>query len=309
MTDFPIAPRGVRYIKLGPAGRWAEAAIGTGKLVLDFREIEHELAVSGNDEALASACLEFRGGDKTSASTDVGEIRAFYEAGEDELWIAFHAGKLWWAFAKEGVSPSDPAEGLGARYRRTLDGWRSTDANGSELAMRDLDGRITQLAGYRRTICSVKQADRVVRLINGAPRREVAATRSAHAELAAHVATLVCQLGPDDFEVLVDLIVTRLGWRRVGAVGGLQKTVDIEIEQPLTGERAFVQVKSRSTQTELDGYVAEFERYGVDRMIYAWHSGPGLACDHPGVILLGPEVIANNVVSAGLLDWLIRKTR
>jgi hypothetical protein len=43
-------------------------------------------------------------------------------------------------------------------------------------------------------------------------------------------------------------------WRRVGVVGGTQKTLDLDLTLPSTGERAFVQVKSRTTTAELAGY-------------------------------------------------------
>ena len=59
-----------------------------------------------------------------------------------------------------------------------------------------------------------------------------------------------------DFELLVDLVFTNSGWRRVGPVGKTQKTVDIELMLPTTGERAFVQVKSSAGKRDLDEYLA-----------------------------------------------------
>ncbi|XBQ17392.1 MAG: hypothetical protein ABL308_05800 [Oceanicaulis sp.] len=306
---FPITATVVRYIKLGPGGAWAERAIAEGKLVLDFREVPHEVAASGDEAALLDACLRFRGGHERNAKTDAGEISAFYQASSSDLWITFHAGRLWWAFCERGVHPSAPEDGLGARYRRVIYGWRSTDADGAPLHLASLDGRITQLAAYRRTICAVKAADRVLRAINAEPHPDGVAAASARDTLLASVSNLIQQLSPQDFEVLIDLIIARLGWRRVGALGGPQKTVDIELEQPLTGERAFVQVKSRSSQAELDSYVAEFERRDEDRMIYAWHSGPELTCENSAVLLMGPDTNANSVLKAGLLDWLMQKAR
>ena len=51
-------------------------------------------------------------------------------------------------------------------------------------------------------------------------------------------------LHQDDFETLVDLIFARGGWHRVSALGGNEADIDLAVEQSLTGERAFVQVKS-----------------------------------------------------------------
>jgi hypothetical protein len=50
-------------------------------------------------------------------------------------------------------------------------------------------------------------------------------------------------LGPRDFETLVDLVFSTSGWRRQGVVGKTQKTLDLDLILPSTGERAFVQVK------------------------------------------------------------------
>jgi hypothetical protein len=46
--------------------------------------------------------------------------------------------------------------------------------------------------------------------------------------------------------MLVDLVFANSGWRRIGRVGKTQKTVDIELMLPTTGERAFVQVNRLS---------------------------------------------------------------
>lgn len=308
-TPFPIAPTAVRYIKLGAGGAFAKEALAAGKLVLDFHEIDHGIAASGDAEALYSACLAFRNSKAQTAREDAREITAFYHASETDLWITLEAGKLWWGFAKAEVIPTDPADGLGARYRRIVGGWSSHDAQGIPLEIRDLDGRIASLAGYRRTICNVKEAERVVRLINATPHPEVIVAEETREQLLASVRTLIPMLSADDFEILIDLIVARSGWERVGAIGGIQKTVDLEVVQPLTGERAFVQVKSRTRQAEFDAYLDQFEAYGIDRMIYAYHTGPALKCTDPRVQIMDLGVIANSVLERGLLRWLTNRVR
>lgn len=308
-SPFPIAPTAVRYIKLGAGGAFAKDALATGKLVLDFHEIDHGVAESGDAKALYAACLAFRDGKAQTAGEDAREITAFYRASETDLWLTLEAGKLWWGFAEAEVIPTDPADGLGARYRRIVGGWSSHDAQGRPLELRDLDGRIASLAGYRRTICNVKEAERVVRLVNATPHPEVIAADDAREELLASVRSLIPMLSADDFEILIDLIIARSGWERVGAIGGIQKTVDLEIVQPLTGERAFVQVKSRTRQAEFDAYLGEFEAYGIDRMIYAYHTGPVLKCTNPRVQIMDRGVIANSVLERGLLRWLTNRVR
>jgi hypothetical protein len=58
-----------------------------------------------------------------------------------------------------------------------------------------------------------------------------------------------------DFEMLVDLVFANSGWRRVGQVGKSQKSVDIELMLPTTGERASVQIKSAATKQDLAEYL------------------------------------------------------
>jgi len=57
---------------------------------------------------------------------------------------------------------------------------------------------------------------------------------------------------------LVDLIFARSGWQRVSRVGEDLADVDMILEQRATGERAFVQVKSKAGQAVLDDYVDRF---------------------------------------------------
>ena len=77
---------------------------------------------------------------------------------------------------------------------------------------------------------------------------------------------------------------------------------------PLFGERAFVQIKSRTDQAQLDDYIKRFSRRDEIRMFYVYHSGPeAIACSHPGVILIGPSELSHMVLNAGLFDWLLTK--
>jgi hypothetical protein len=76
---------------------------------------------------------------------------------------------------------------------------------------------------------------------------------------------------------------------------------------PSTGERAFVQVKSRTNPDELKSYVTQLDSLGpYNRMFYVFHTGV-VATDDERVTLIGPEQLAKLVVDAGLVEWLLRK--
>ncbi|HAS82606.1 MAG TPA: hypothetical protein DCS43_08045 [Verrucomicrobia bacterium] len=82
---------------------------------------------------------------------------------------------------------------------------------------------------------------------------------------------------------------------------------DRERYLPSTGERAFVQVKSKTTSAELVEYVESLnELDSFNRMFFVYHSGEA-ETDDERVIVIGPEKLSEMAVDAGLVTWLIRK--
>lgn len=108
----------------------------------------------------------------------------------------------------------------------------------------------------------------------------------------------------------MDLVFARSGWHQVSALGGTQKTIDLELEQPTTGERAMVQVKSSATQQVLDDYVGRYVESGrFDRLFFICHSPVGTigVPDSTGVHLWTGADLARRVVQLGLHEWLFEK--
>ena len=92
-----------------------------------------------------------------------------------------------------------------------------------------------------------------------------------------------------------------------GSRRGPQKTLDLDLILPSTGDRAFVQVKARTTSAELAEYVARLDTLSFyDRLFYVFHTGQA-ATDDGRVTVIGPEALADLVMDAGLARWLIRK--
>jgi hypothetical protein len=56
------------------------------------------------------------------------------------------------------------------------------------------------------------------------------------------------------------LIFSRGEWQRSSVLGKGQADVDLILSQPTIGETAWVQIKSGTSQAELDDYVARFRR-------------------------------------------------
>lgn len=119
------------------------------------------------------------------------------------------------------------------------------------------------------------------------------------------IASLLTELRDKDFEALIDLIFSASGWRRQGKVGGPQEILDLDLLLPSTGERAFVQVKSRTSQREFEKYLDSFIDAPYDKMFYAFHTGPALSANDDRVRLIDRAQIAKMVVDAGLTQWVM----
>lgn len=150
-------------------------------------------------------------------------------------------------------------------------------------------------------------AEYAIRRINGQKLPEVQRTLEAVHKLHDSVTGLMRLLEPMDFELLVDLAFSDSGWRRLGVVGRTQKTIDLDILLPSTGERAFVQVKSRALHRELKDYAEAIDQAGpYDRMFFVFQIGE-VTIDDERVTVIGPDRFAEMVVEAGLTSWLLRK--
>src|ERR1700737_406151 len=123
---------------------------------------------------------------------------------------------------------------------------------------------------------------------------------------------MIRQLDWRDFETLVDLIFARGGWQRSSVLGKNQADVDLILTQPTIGETAWVQIKSGTSQAELDDYVGRFRRDGsCDRFFFVCHSPAGALRlpAQPRLHLWAAERLSDAAIDAGLFDWLMDRTR
>ncbi|USI75088.1 restriction endonuclease [Sphingomonas morindae] len=299
-----VTASSVYYIKLGRKGDWEAESIHDGVIRFGYREAPHDLCAAGDWAAVREAMMRIRG-DAGAATRDVKQIRAFYESDETVIFITFVGGLLYWC------RPSGEIEILGdnSHRRPTLDGWRSTTIGGTLLTADRLSGHLLKVQMFRGTICDVAAADYLLRRLSDELSPEVAAAEEAESALMTAVIPLMRLLTWQDFELLVDLIFSSSGWRRVSQLGRTQKTIDLELVLPSTSERAFVQVKSKASRAALDDYAVRLEEAeAYDRMFFVWHTGVIPEDEAPeGVIMLGPQRLARMVVDAGLSSWLREK--
>lgn len=307
-----ISPQQARYIKLGTMGKWEEKSLQDGTLRVMYKEVPHEMALSAQWREVRDLYLKL-GRTPSTSQIYANQLRDFYECEEDTLWVTFSNGFLWWCFAHEDVEflgTGDNSQDEGCRLRRTIGGWRNTDIHGNPLHMADLHGGLTKTAMGQSTISRIRPdiLDYLVRKINGDELPIIIEARKAKKSLLASMHGLIKRLRPNDFEVFVDLIFSHGGWQRIGAVGSIQKVIDIEMMQPITGQRGFAQIKCSTDQHDLDHYVGELEKRDEDFMFYVYHSSRhGVVCDSARVRLIGPEQLAEMALKSGLFDWLLQK--
>lgn len=314
MGNFPDLSRikRARYIKLGPKGNWDNLCFSDNTLRLGYPQVPHEMALKGDAAPIRKIFLTQTNEGKSSDHAR--QVLDFYHCGEDTLWITFSGGTMWWGVAKPEVTllDYDPVEHdkRGNRLRQMVGGWHNTGISGKTLYRTDISGFLTQKAAYRGTICDIsgREYDYLLCLIKGEILPEVRAAQQAKEAMLASLEALISHLNPKDFELLVDLVFMRGGWQRMGIAGGLEKTVDLELVQPLTQERAAVQVKSDTDQAQLSDYLQQFSSMNMHRYFYVYHtSKQPLVCSNDKVKLMGPAELAQNVANFGLMDWVMQK--
>ena len=305
----PFAPKEVRYIKLGRGGRWAKRSLEDQEIHFGYASVPHRLCSAGDWDGVFKL-LRRQGKAAGSARQTTREIRDFYTLGPECLWVTFAEGHLYWAFAESKVVwlGGDGSQ-HGSRKRRVIGGWRNTDLRGTPLRVDLLSSKLTQVAAFRRTICRVQAVDYLLRRINGIEEPIVLESKAARDQMQSAIAKLILGLHWADFETLVDLIFARSGWQRLARVGGTQRDLDLLLRQPVTGETAFVQVKSRASQSVFDDYLERFESGGHSRMFFICHSPVGRLASgkRKNVQVWDRDQLARMTFEAGLFDWLIDK--
>jgi hypothetical protein len=305
----PLTPTHVRYIKLGESGAWARDSLANGHVSFGYHVVPHDICARGDWDAVR-ALLSTRK-NEGAMTAGVNEVRAFYQMPETCLWVTFADGHLWWTFASADVVwVGDGVDGGPSRFRPTLIPWQNTDLSGRPLRISSLSSKLTKTANFQSTICTIPEEDYLLRRINAQTQPVVAEARDVRSRMMVVATEMIRGLHWRDFETLTDLIFTRSGWRRSTKLGGTMADVDLILEQPTTGELAFVQVKSRANQGIVDDYLERFRASGCDRFFFVCHTASGTLRlpEDRGLHLFEGERLADAAVQNGLFDWLIERS-
>jgi len=299
-----IAFKNAYYIKLGRGGCWEADSIATARLRLGWPHQSLEDINAGRWDRIGKQLRKEKKGKPQVATTDINRLRDITQSTPDDVWITFHAAKLWWTRLAPGAVEGDTT----SKYRRTQQAWKDTDANGRLLVVNDLPGKIAQLQGFRGTVCKVLEPELLKRVLNGSRSELASDIASQRALLCERLNHAIRELHWKDFETLVDLIFRDTGWVRVSVLGQHAKAYDLELREPITGDRYVVQVKSQATRSDLDLTVKSFSANDFRRVFFVVHSpSPDLANakDLPSYVELVPPMrLSELAVDAGLSKWI-----
>jgi hypothetical protein len=310
-----ITIRNAYYVKLGKGGEWAEDSIQRGMIRIGWREqtlddvnhwresiIREKTLLAREQEGLPTA--------KTAVSNDLSALNKIVHSTPEDVWITFHRSYLWWC----RVAETEIKEDVTSKFRNTARQWSHCDVEGTSLIINQIPGRLTKIQRFSGTICSLgtDEVNDLRRLLNNQPSVEFQSISSTKATLIRQVESGLSLLHWKDFEILVDLIFRNAGWRRVSVVGESMKSVDMELEEPITHELYQVQVKSDATIANFREYAEQFTEGDFRKLYFVVHNSEEKWANAPkykNVELILQEQLAQMVVDSGLVNWLLKRIR
>ena len=295
------------YIKLGKGGEWEASSLGRGLMRIGWSSTPLEDINAGDWNAVE---LQIRAEmmNRGAATRDINALREIVASTEEDVWITFHGSRLWWCRLAPGPVEKDGV----SKFRRTVDGWSDCDVKGHVLLTAGIPGVLSQLQAFRGTACKLRRVDTLRRLLSAESSPAHKAVTDARAALIKEVEASLGALHWKDFEILVDLLFCHAGWRRLSLLGETMKYADLELEEPITGERYQVQVKSAADARDFKEYRDQFDGQGFRKLFFVVHSPSanlGQEISSDAVELVLPARLAEMVVDAGLVSWLLAKIR
>jgi hypothetical protein len=296
------------YIKLGEKGQWEKSSLAEGKLRIGWPG-QSLKDINGAKWDIIRSRLAKNQKDKGALTRDLNALRKICESTSDDLWVTFCDSRLWWC----RVGLPEILEDTTSKYRVLLNGWSDKDIYGKVISESRIPGILAKTQRFPATACDFKheEAQSLWRLINNEPSSEYICVRDAKASLVQSVEKAIRKLHWKDFELFVDLLFRQSGWRRLSVLGQSMKFVDLELEDPITGDKYQVQVKLRATLADFKRYATQFSPQGYRRFYFVVASpDQSLAVyNNPSkdVELLLPKRLSEMAVDLGLVNWLLNR--
>ncbi|MDD0824425.1 restriction endonuclease [Mannheimia sp. AT1] len=305
----------IRYIKLGIGGCWEDECIEKGTIKFGYEGL-HEECLDSQWDKIWEHWFKHRK-DKGAATRDTNQIRDYYELTENDYFITFYAGRLWWCQPKGKPFIADDDLNSGYRTRNTLDGWHSSPKgvignDDPKFLIENLDGRISKVQSYQGTVCGVHCQDKLLHRILGTTVPQIERAEEALQSFKDALFPLVESLNPKDFELLTELIFSNLGWKRTSPIGKVQKDIDIAFSNPISGKNSYVQVKCKANVSDLKRFIENVKgKYNsVDTLYFVYHSGNDEQFrreieSYDNIFLWNKEKVVELVLNTGLIQWVM----
>jgi len=299
----------VFFIKLGKGNEFAKECIENNYIKLDYRTVNHELCMIQDWEAVKDYFIQIEKTKKQVATNHTNQIKQFYTADEDTLWITFNDNKLLWCFAHSEITPHND----NTKTRPVVGRWFDIDVKGNSLLTSNLSGNLLKTHGFQGTICNVSENEYLISKLKGEEKQEIKEVKIALNQLRDKLASLIRHIQWQDFEILIDLIFRQMGWQRVSVLGKDLKTLDLELVSPVIGERAVVQIKTGADLKSYKDYLERFESMQEYDKFFFIVSAPekdliNYDNSKDKIKLYLTDDVASLVISAGLTNWVINKT-
>lgn len=296
------------FIKLGQGGEFEKKCIENNILKINYRDADHNLCLCGEWQKVKDSYINKHGFLVGVATFHTNQIKYFYEEEDGVLWITFYNNKLYWCFSEKEVFIQKDK----TKIRKVAGKWSCKDFKNKILFIDNISGRLARVQGFRGTICSVLERDYLIKKIKGEQLPEIKEAEESFSQLKDKLIKLIEKLNPKDFEILVDLIFRNGGWQRLGVVGNTQRSIDLAIFHPITGENAVVQIKCQTDVAEFNKYKEIFTGMtDYDRFFYIAHTPQGnlekYINDVDNLNLYFSDKIAELAVTSGLFDWILKK--
>lgn len=299
----------IYYLKLGKEGEWEDDLNNGNKARIGWKNIIVQDIQNNNwGEIKRNIEDDFKErGKKNGATQDFNALKTFCLASEDDIFITFSDGMLYWCILDNDIIHEDKI----SKYRTLKNNWRNTDIKGKKLRINSISGKITKTQGYRATLCKIEEKEALERLIHGIVNPIVEQIHIKERELQDLLVNAFSELYWKDCEILTDLIFNQSGWQRISLLGKSMKYMDIELVNSITKERYQVQVKANAKKEDFINYANEFSGRNYSKMFFVSFnhdlSLQGYENNYNNIQLLKGKELAELIIRLGLTSWVIDK--
>jgi len=303
------------YIKLGEKGKWAEECIKNEIVRIGWDVVSFELIQDEKwDEILTLIGDDYqKRGKKNGAKQDFNALKKFCGATNDDIFITFHKGMMYWCILDNSPVQRDET----SKYRKTLNGWscQTTNEVPQILNSNEISGEISKTQAFQGTICSFNERETLIieRTLNGLKNPRVEKIIGLKKDICNLLTELLKELHWKDSETLTDLIFLQSGWRRTSMKGGSMEFTDMEYYDPINHERYAVQVKTGANLNDFEKYQGEFIGRGFRRLFFVVFNPDkslfNFINESSEIELLYGEKLSTLILNLGLLEWVLNKSK